>query len=300
MPSQRHSPLPDLPRPNDTEPGGVWRDRPLDKLRTLLGNALRRRIIVHYHLFKNAGSSVDHVLASNFGGRWQPFEGEHAHSNLSPEQLADHIRRHPRVLALSSHHLRLPLPTMPDADIYPIFFLRHPIDRIGSIYAFLRRRGGGNPMDIHLAANSLKDYVTRILEDEGNACLIARDCQTLFLSTALARWPDPDRPLRAGRTHLTEAKDFLDSLPVFGLVERFDESARRLEAWLRGAFPGIRFFSARLNAEARQARPLEERLNAMEAEIGTELYRDLIEANRHDLDLYHHACQRFAEARTFR
>ncbi len=31
-------------------------------------------IVAHYHLFKNAGTSVDAILAKNFGSNWSKIE----------------------------------------------------------------------------------------------------------------------------------------------------------------------------------------------------------------------------------
>ncbi len=35
----------------------------------------RRRVILHYHIFKNAGSTIDFILARNFGHRLGFYEG---------------------------------------------------------------------------------------------------------------------------------------------------------------------------------------------------------------------------------
>jgi len=36
-------------------------------------------VLVHYHIFKNAGSSIDACLRRSLGKRWGCFEGGHAH-----------------------------------------------------------------------------------------------------------------------------------------------------------------------------------------------------------------------------
>ena len=35
--------------------------------------------ICHYHIFKNAGTSLDKALQKYFGSNWSAFEGIHAH-----------------------------------------------------------------------------------------------------------------------------------------------------------------------------------------------------------------------------
>lgn len=37
-------------------------------------NRARRRVIVHHHIFKNAGVSFDHLLHESFGARWATLE----------------------------------------------------------------------------------------------------------------------------------------------------------------------------------------------------------------------------------
>ncbi len=277
---------------NDT--GLVWRNNLVGKCRTLGGNAFRRRVILHYHLFKNAGSSVDHVLASNFGGRWQVLEGTHSWSVVKADDVAAYIRHHKRVLAVSSHHFRLPLPVMPEADLYPIFFLRHPIDRIASVHQFGKRSGIGlTESSRNAVRGSLRDYVAWMLADKGNEGNNIRNAQTLFLSSKLSAWTDPSLPLRADDALLEEAQGFLRTLPVFGLVEKFDESARRFGAWLAHAFPGINFFPTQRNTRPERHQSLEERLAAIETELGQSLYQELQAANHHDLELYRFASNHF-------
>lgn len=273
---------------NDT--GRVWRNNLIGKCRTLAGNALKRRVILHYHQFKNAGSSVDHILASNFGGRWQVLEGAHSWSVVKADDVAAYIRQHRRVLAVSSHHFRLPLPVMPEADLYPIFFLRHPIDRIASVHQFGKRSGIGlTEASRHAVQGSLRDYVEWMLADKGNEGNNIRNAQTLFLSSKLSTWSAPSLPLRADDAMREEAQDFLQALPVFGLVEKFDESARRFGTWLAHAFPGINFFPTQRNTRPERHQSLEERLAAIKGELGRDLYRDLEAANCHDLELYRFA-----------
>jgi hypothetical protein len=93
-------------------------------------------LIVHYHIFKNAGSSVDAGLHAFFGDSWYNFEGAHAHDVQSTESLRRFIAACPMLRAVSSHLARPPLPY---TNAIPIVFLRHPILRALSVYEFVRR-----------------------------------------------------------------------------------------------------------------------------------------------------------------
>ena len=102
-----------------------------------------RKIILHYHLFKNAGTSVDQVLQQNFGSRWVTREFQHrGNPAVHRKEVAEWIVAHPDACAFSSHTLELPPPQIDGVEILPVIFIRHPIDRIVSAYSFERRQGG--------------------------------------------------------------------------------------------------------------------------------------------------------------
>ena len=261
-------------------------------------NAIKRRVILHYHLFKNAGSSVDHVLATNFGGRWNTVEGEHPWSVLGADTLAEFIRRRPRLLAVSSHTARLPLPQLPKTVFYPIFFLRHPIDRVSSIYHFEREQTERNFSATTARENDFAGYVQRMLDNPDNEGIVLRNFQTACLSNAAANLADL-RQVKLGSSSLTEARAFLANLPVFGLVERFDQSIHRLGNWLQAPFPGINLFPAHINVKQQREPLLDTRIADMERELGTSLFQKLLDANEYDQQLYHYACQIFDQRTTF-
>ena len=87
----------------------------------------RRPIIIHYHFFKNAGTSVDAILQRNFGAGWTSREYP---ARSTPNAAREFLVANPQIAALSSHTLPLPPPDIPDAEILPILFIRHPLDRL--------------------------------------------------------------------------------------------------------------------------------------------------------------------------
>ncbi|MHC4588862.1 MAG: hypothetical protein ACYTAQ_05875 [Planctomycetota bacterium] len=56
-----------------------------------------------------------------------------------------HVRERPDVIAFSSHQARFPVPTDDAVEFHPIIFLRHPITRVASVYAFERRQRKDTP-----------------------------------------------------------------------------------------------------------------------------------------------------------
>jgi hypothetical protein len=44
-------------------------------------------ILIHFHIFKNAGSSIDHSLHNSFGDRWTTFEVSDVPGSFGPQSL---------------------------------------------------------------------------------------------------------------------------------------------------------------------------------------------------------------------
>ena len=97
-----------------------------------------RTVIVHYHIYKNAGTSFDHVLQHNFGDRVELFDGPYPFFTIDQEQLDRIILRRPAAVAFSSHQVILPAPSSLDYRTLSAIFVRNPFLRIASIYRFKR------------------------------------------------------------------------------------------------------------------------------------------------------------------
>src|SRR5512141_2873477 len=100
-----------------------------DRWDAILPQEPRRFVLVHYHIFKNGGSTIEYVLERAFPGRFATVHGPSPDSVLTGEDLAAFIRANPHLTAITSHHLRYPLPAMKDVVIFDICLLRDPIDR---------------------------------------------------------------------------------------------------------------------------------------------------------------------------
>jgi hypothetical protein len=249
----------------------------------------RRRVLVHYHIFKNAGSSVDAILSQGLGSKWRTFDGANPRSVLWPEDVQAFLQEHSEVEAVSSHHAR---PFLDDRtwEEYPIFLVRDPIIRVVSVFQFERRQGGVSPGSRMAMAGTLREYIEwRLGEDGGD---VIRDCQARVLSSRLLRRRDGDDAVAPERI-LKEAKDVLESLPAFGLVERFEESAERFGKWLTPKFPTLEWRARRENASANPAGSRAAASEWLRRELGLDLFNRLLDANRLDIDLYDHATRVF-------
>jgi hypothetical protein len=259
---------------------------------TFYATNIMKNIIVHYHVFKNAGSTVDYILKNNFYNAWAAYEGEKATSKITPQELANFIGHNPQIIAISSHHAIFPAPQIDGIRILPILFLRHPLDRVRSIYEFERRQGQEvGPISKgaeHAAKLPFSEYIKWRLDSSANG--VIHNHQT----TWLLHHPRFNR-LKIQESDYNLARQTLTALPFFGLVERFDDSLGLMSYTLSKI--GIKLDTSYqvMNSSSKSEKPLELRLALMREAVGEGAWADLIERNRWDLMLYDRATTIFQE-----
>lgn len=234
-----------------------------------------RVLIIHYHLFKNAGTSIDEVLQQNFGKRWaeQEFEGSgKPRSNV--DAVTAYLQSNPDLIALSSHTALLPPPRLQNVTIIPILFVRHPIDRLRSAYAFQRQQQV-DTMGARLAKDhDFPTYLRRLL-------LRPRNQACNFQASRLAHCV----PSRVG-TERDRALRALNRLPFVGLVEAYEKSLQRLSEIIRVHIPDFAAVTLRRNATPDRQSTLEQRLAAIENELGSAFFEEICAVNDIDLKIY--------------
>lgn len=237
----------------------------------------RRLVILHYHYFKNAGTTFDAILKQAFPGLWvtREFEGP------LPEKaraLRQWIEETPQAVCFSSHTAELPPPEIENTYILPILFIRHPLDRIRSAYEFERRQPKSTYGSQLAKQKCLAEYVEVRLNHDRQC----RNFHTLRLSRMY--------PAKQG-SELERALKALESLPFVGLVERFDESLQGISSILQEYGQGRLVLSDTKpqNTSHGSPRPLSESLQALRTDLGPELLARLEEANADDLTLYRQA-----------
>lgn len=256
-----------------------------------------RNIIVHYHIFKNAGSSIDFILKKNFGNLWMAFDRSKDGEIIPKEDLEKLILDNPEIMVVSSHQLRPPIPTNAEFNVIPIFMLRHPIARVRSIYNYERSEHRAKEIEekgrMHtIMANkfSFKEYIEWAVRKTKGASI--RNYQTICLSCVQAKMQNPWSVI-PDASHLAEAKKFLESVPFIGIVERFDESISIFNKKISPLFDKLEFFYAKTNFSQSHNLSIEENLSAIKKEIGEALYKELEEANKFDIELYKLATVKF-------
>jgi hypothetical protein len=234
----------------------------------------KRRLLLHYHLFKNAGSSVDAILQENFPNSWRNSEYPPPAQCDQQESIRRFIIENPDLEAISSHTLNLPVPEIDGVDIFPIIFVRHPLDRLQSAYSFERKQDADTTGARLAKETDMAGYLlARLIRRGDRSC---RNFQSLRLAMQVpeAEGSEEERALLA-----------VDRLPFVGLVEAFDQSIKELEHLVKPLFPEFEAFHAWKNASGQVAR-LDEKLSAMRATIGNENYEQVVAANSSDLAVH--------------
>lgn len=138
-----------------------------------------RYVIVHYHIFKNAGSTIEHILEREFGGRFATVHGSDPDATLDAEELEEFLRQQPAIEAVSSHHLRYPKPVGRHAVYFDCCFLRDPIARLYSCYDHYRRGGVGSPYAGWAQSLSAREFALRLVDECPH---LVSDVQTMQLA----------------------------------------------------------------------------------------------------------------------
>jgi hypothetical protein len=246
-------------------------------------------VLVHYHIYKNAGSSIARLLRDCFGDFWTTFEGGSASDIIDSDRLKAFLREHSHIRAVSSHVARPPIPMM---SVRPLLMLRHPVDRARSVYYFARR-DETQPDHVVASSGSFRDYVEFFLTQR-DAGVVIRNYQVVHLSEASFRC-EHIQLAEASTADLKHAKSVLLDWGVFGLVRRFADSCRLFGAHYGHEFPELCLQEVIENASTNPSMSDDEALAVARAELGTATFARLVEANRLDLDLYCFAQQRFTE-----
>jgi hypothetical protein len=243
-------------------------------------------VLIHYHIFKNAGSSLDRLLAASFGVNWVAFEGAQSGGVPDAGQLQAFLAARPSVRAVSTHLARPPLPA---PHCLPIVMLRHPIDRARSVFQFLRR--DSSLKDHARAQDGFAAFVDWSLDTPAEGVAI-RNYQVFHLSDATFR---PNNvSLDSTRDDLAQAQALIASWPAFGLTRAFAASCDLFETVYAPLFPELEFYPAHDNASPDHAATEEDAIEAARAELGPVVFARLCAANELDLALYAFARRLFA------
>lgn len=250
-------------------------------------------IIVHYHIFKNAGTSVDYALKNTFGNFWTSFEGNSPIDILPMAKLKAFLDANPAIDAVSSHLARPPLPYK---NSLPILFLRHPILRAKSVYEFVKK---DNTQPNHkFALNGFCEYIRWALFSDSEGGVVIKNYQVIHLSDASFRTTSILNAT-AQPADLRQAEHLLFSWPAFGIVESYEKSMALFQKCYGDLIDGLQLSVAWLNkSDQKNINPnvsIEAQVEAICKVLGNDLFDALCSANNLDLNLYHRCKKRFED-----
>lgn len=240
-------------------------------------------ILLHAHIFKNAGTTLDWALRRSFGDGFVEHQQEDLMRSRGVERLAEVVGQQPGLRALSSHHMPAIPPALDGYRFHQIYLLRHPLRRALSAYRFERRQDADTRGARAAKELDLRAYLAwRLQPDVPN---VVKNYQVAYLAGC-------HEPLVSAATsvgHFAAARETLQRLPLVGLVERFDESMVLFESLLAAQFPGLDLAYRRQNqSSAEDAGNLSAVLEAM-----GEMAGPMVDANALDLALYQQAKVKF-------
>ena len=281
-----------------------------------------RVVVVHHHIFKNAGTSFNHALKLAFGERFSEYDLPGGQV-VTAEQLAGYIREHIETRAISGHHIALS--TVPGVDDQTVnrqntdgqkvnnqnangqsaqepnyqtissVLIRNPLARVSSIYKFERQQDAQTEGARMAKRLSFKDFVAWRLE---TAPSVFCNYQPLYCS----RTNNLQGRYSPTRKDLEVAIANLDRCFAVGTVERYDDFIQMAQAKLSAFYPQIVLQNAHLNvtSDAQSKGPMAEKRLSLEApsieetlvrSLGSELVAQLQQQNQLDQQLHAFANQ---------
>jgi len=227
-----------------------------------------RTILLHYHLFKNAGTSLDHLLQANFADQWvtREFPGQN-----NTAQVRQWIEDTPDAVAFSSHTMMGPLPQVPGVRIISMMLLRDPVARIRSAYRFEHKQVSDGFGAVLARHTSYDGYVrVRLAMPWDRQC---RNFQTWRLASLV-----PEEG-----SELERAEQAVNRLSLVGRIEAFDDFLSELQALVEPVYPDFKLAAVHSNRS--------DSVKSKTAQDDPDLDALLNDANADDLALIEHLTQ---------
>ena len=242
----------------------------------MIGPAHMRLVILHYHIFKNAGSTIEDILDHSFGERFAKLDTSAGEGLISNPELVRFFDARPDLRAFSSHQVRHPLPEAPGYLFFDICFLRDPIDRIRSIYTYFRQKP--NPADaMSDLANrtALGDFIAGMIQDFP---LFVKNVQVNLLACG----GDSDEP---EPRDLDVATERMLATSFLGVVDCFDQSVAAGAHALRCAFPELDCARPAVNVSDGLEGTVASRTEKLRQACTPEVFEELLRLNALDRQL---------------
>lgn len=238
----------------------------------------KNSILLHFHIFKNAGSTIEWLLEKNFPKKNLSIDGKNPGEIIQMDKICSILKKKNSIKTVSSHQIRYPIPRNTEFNFIPILFLRHPIDRAFSIYYFKRKETDDSIGSVKARSMNLTEFIEWNLDFKGYMPM--KNFQVLFLSDKVTKEEVDEKDLAIAINRMKTSS-------IIGIVDRMDESLVIAESFLKQEFPEINLAYVKQNVSKERKGTIMERLKQSEEELGTDLMERLEECNKLDMKLYH-------------
>ena len=248
---------------------------------------VKQAYIAHYHIYKNAGSSINKSLQNYFGkdALIEFDKNEHTKNirTYDAQLIEKKIKEDPKLRCFTAHNMVTDVHLKSKLTIVPIVFIRHPLLRIASVYRFEEQRQDDWKRSKYAQALDFEDWLHFIMHREND--IEGNNYQTSMLTLSsnnrrqiLAHTPVNLYDIKAVIKRL-------ETVPVVGVVEEFEESVKKLGEALEPIFPGLNF-----NASANRTKKItswKAEVNKLEGELSQITLQKFKAFNTQDYELFH-------------
>lgn len=241
----------------------------------LNGDALKeaadvRFVLLHYHFFKNAGSTIEEILEHSFFENYARLDTEDFDGTVSYADLISFLNRNPRMKALSSHQFRYPVPRVPGYIFFDLCFLRDPIDRIRSMYDYFREKPvPGEPASDLAREQSIGGFIAGLVEHHTYR---VSNVQVNMLANGIVNDPPAD-------ADLVRAVQVMLRTSFLGVVDCFYESLVAGQHFMRPVFPNLALAQQAVNVSRGS------RMETFQKACDPDVYAELVRLNALDSEL---------------
>lgn len=248
----------------------------------------KRTVIIHRHIFKNAGTTFDWILKNNFGEAFCDHRDDVPMRKEGEKYLLQYLTEHPKIKALSSHHIWFNVQSQGKLNLIPVLFIRHPIERIRSVYNFERQQQSDSPGATMAKKLDFKDYVAWRMKEE--VAPVIRNFQTRYLSG-----------IKAGNSldqnNLRDALKEIEKQQFIGVVDLFDESLKRFDHAFKKLGIALDLTCQPQNiSQSFEDANYESRAQKVIADLG-DIAEEVMEKNKYDLILYRTAREKLRNSK---
>jgi len=227
-----------------------------------------RCVLLHYHFFKNAGTTIEEILARSFG-HFARLDNPDPDQPISNSELLEFLERNPLIQAVSSHHIHYPAPRMKGFLFFDICILRDPIERVQSMHQYFREKPFPGYVLSDLANRTEPgEFFTELVE---RAPFYINDVQVNLVANG--EWDHPP-----GKDDLERAARRIQAASFPGVVDCFQESLVAAEYALKPVFPTLNCAQPPANVSQGRRAPAKEIFSGA-------VRRRLLELNALDYEL---------------